>query len=95
MAKTEEIFSTATSAEDVRKSASITEGHERANTNPSKERSFFAWFDRNDGPIERRLILKLDFLTLSFACMGFWVCLGLLTSNRVRVLTYISGNVHR
>lgn len=93
MAKTEEIFSTATSAEDVSKSASRTEAPERANTDPSKERSFFAWFDRNDGPIERRLILKLDFLTLSFACMGFWVCLP--TSNHVRALTYISGNVHR
>lgn len=45
----------------------------RANPSPSKERSFFAWFDKNDGPVERRLILKLDFLILSFACMGFWV----------------------
>jgi hypothetical protein len=44
-----------------------------ANPNPSKDRSFVAWFDKNDGPVERRLILKLDFLILSFACMGFWV----------------------
>ncbi|KIW13841.1 hypothetical protein PV08_06621 [Exophiala spinifera] len=44
-----------------------------ANPNPSKERSFFAWFDKNDGPAERKLILKLDFFILSFACMGFWI----------------------
>lgn len=43
-----------------------------ANPSPSKDRSFFAWFDKNDGPVERKLILKLDFLILSFACMGFW-----------------------
>lgn len=51
----------------------IPSGIERANPNPSKERSTFSWFDKNDGPVERRLILKLDLLTLSFACMGFWV----------------------
>lgn len=45
-----------------------------ANANPSKDRGFFAWFDNNDGPVERSLILKIDLLTLSFACMGFWVC---------------------
>lgn len=44
-----------------------------ANPNPSKDRSLWAWFDKNDGPEERKLILKLDFLLLSYACMGFWV----------------------
>lgn len=44
-----------------------------ANASPSKDRGFFAWFDDNDGPVERKLILKLDLLNLSFACMGFWV----------------------
>lgn len=54
---------------------STTNDRPQANANPSKDRSFFSWFDKNDGLVERRLILKLDFLTLSFACMGFWVCL--------------------
>ncbi|OAP62748.1 hypothetical protein AYL99_01975 [Fonsecaea erecta] len=46
---------------------------EKANAQPSKDRSIFAWFDKNDGPVERRLVLKLDLTILSFACMGFWV----------------------
>lgn len=75
MAKTPEVFSTAVTTEAASDNLSGTEISEKANANPSEERSFFAWFDKNDGPIERRLILKLDLLTLSFACMGFWVSL--------------------
>jgi hypothetical protein len=75
MAKTTEAFSTAAAAEAASDNTSTTDTSEKANASPSKERSFFSWFDKNDGPVERRLILKLDILTLSFACMGFWVTL--------------------
>jgi hypothetical protein len=44
-----------------------------ANRNPSSEKRFFAWFDANDGPLERRTITKLDFFILSYAFIGFWV----------------------
>lgn len=95
MAKVEGIISTATSAEGASDHSSTNERVERANPNPSKERSFFAWFDKNDGPIERRLILKLDFLTLSFACMGFWVgILNLIMPDNYHVLTVVLGHVH-
>lgn len=45
---------------------------ESANRKFSK-RSFWSWFDPNDGPLERRLIVKLDFFILVFAFIGFWV----------------------
>lgn len=75
MAKSAEVFSNVIATETVSDNLSTSSNSEKANANPSKERHFFAWFDKNDGPVERRLILKLDLLTLSFACMGFWVCL--------------------
>ncbi|CAH0023856.1 unnamed protein product [Clonostachys rhizophaga] len=59
-----------------------------ANRNPSSEKRFLAWFDANDGPLERRTITKLDFFILSYAFIGFWVLYidrGLLTN------AYISG----
>ncbi|KAF4873163.1 putative transporter SEO1 [Colletotrichum siamense] len=59
----------------------------RPNRNFSKK-SFFAWFDRNDGPLERRVILKLDFFILTYAFVGFWILYidrGILTN------AYISG----
>ena len=37
------------------------------------KKGFFAWFDPNDGPLERRVILKLDFFILTYAFIGFWV----------------------
>lgn len=43
-----------------------------ANGNFSK-RSFWSWFDPNDGPLERKLIMKLDFFILVFAFIGVWV----------------------
>ena len=46
---------------------------------PNREfgkKGFFAWFDPNDGPLERRLILKLDFFILTYAFIGFWVSMG-------------------
>ena len=46
---------------------------ERANRNVGSKRAFFSWFDPNDGPAERQLILKLDFFILSYAFIGFWV----------------------
>ncbi len=47
---------------------------ERANRNIATTRGgFFHWFDPNDGPVERRLVLKLDFYILTYACVGFWV----------------------
>ncbi|KAH7325692.1 major facilitator superfamily domain-containing protein [Stachybotrys elegans] len=36
-------------------------------------KSFFAWFDKDDGPFERRVISKLDLFILSYAFIGFWV----------------------
>jgi hypothetical protein len=48
--------------------------NERANSHVSESRGgFFHWFDPNDGPVERRLVLKLDFYILTYACIGFWV----------------------
>jgi hypothetical protein len=44
-----------------------------ANKTPGTNKSFFAWFDRNDGPLERRVIAKLDFFILSYAFIAFWV----------------------
>jgi hypothetical protein len=46
---------------------------ERANRNLGSKKKFFSWFDPNDGPAERRLILKLDFFILTYAFIGFWV----------------------
>lgn len=45
---------------------------ERANRNFG-EKVFLSWFDKNDGPVERRLITKIDFFILSYAFIGFWV----------------------
>ncbi|KAF4908845.1 hypothetical protein CGCVW01_v012146 [Colletotrichum viniferum] len=59
----------------------------RPNRNFSK-RSSVAWFDRNDGPWERRVILKLALLILTYAFVGFWILYidrGILTN------AYISG----
>lgn len=69
----------------------------RANPSPSAERSFFAWFDKNDGPVERSLILKLDFYILSFACMGFWVSQSrsLSLTPLSKMLTWLAGHVYR
>jgi hypothetical protein len=44
------------------------------NKNWSTQRSFFRWFHPDDGPDERKLILKLDIYILAFACIAFWVC---------------------
>lgn len=52
-----------------------TELTEHPNRNFTKK-SFFSWFDANDGPLERRVILKLDFFILTYAFIGFWVSLG-------------------
>lgn len=47
---------------------------ERANRNLSVAKgSFFRWFDPNDGPLERRLIWKLDIYILTFACAAYIV----------------------
>ncbi|KIW09931.1 hypothetical protein PV08_11707 [Exophiala spinifera] len=55
---------------------------------PSSRRSILKWYHPEDGPEERRLILKLDLSILTFACIGFW-CLyidrGMFTN------AYISG----
>jgi hypothetical protein len=51
------------------------QGRERANRNLGSKRAFFSWSDPNDGPSERRLILKLDFFILTYAFIGFWVCI--------------------
>ena len=53
------------------------DGIERANANVTVSRAgnLFRWFDENDGPIERRLINKLDLYILSFSILGFWVSL--------------------
>lgn len=48
---------------------------EQPNRNFGKK-GFFAWFDPNDGPLERRVILKLDFFILTYAFIGFWVRLS-------------------
>lgn len=57
---------------------------ERANRNVAVIRgSFFNWFDPNDGEIERKLVLKLDFFILTYACVGFWV------KNAVQTVHYI------
>ncbi|KAF2652580.1 MFS general substrate transporter [Lophiostoma macrostomum CBS 122681] len=72
---------------------------ERANRNIGSARPFLSWFDPNDGPAERRLILKLDFFILSYAFIGFWVR-NLDRDNRTQILyidrgilanAYISG----
>ena len=48
--------------------------HERANRNITIGKgSFFRWFDPNDGPLERRLITKLDIYILTFACAAYIV----------------------
>ncbi len=53
--------------------------------NSTYKRSIWQWFHPDDGPIERKLILKLDLFILSFACIGFWVyCLF----NSKRDITY-------
>ena len=44
-----------------------------ANKKFDTNRKFFSWFDSNDGPLERRLVLKLDVFILTFAFIGFWV----------------------
>lgn len=44
-----------------------------ANTTPGTTKAFFAWFDQNDGPFERRVIKKLDIFILSYAFIAFWV----------------------
>lgn len=43
--------------------------------NSLSKRSIWQWFHPDDGPTERKLIVKLDFYILSFACIGFWVSL--------------------
>ena len=50
-------------------------GKEQPNREFGKK-GFFAWFDPNDGPLERRVILKLDFFILTYAFIGFWVSMG-------------------
>jgi hypothetical protein len=44
------------------------------NKNWSSKRSFFRWFHPDDGPDERKLLVKLDLYILAFACIAFWVC---------------------
>lgn len=61
---------------------------QRANQNLGSKRAFFSWFDPNDGPAERRLILKLDFFILSYAFIGFWV---LYIDRGILANAYISG----
>ncbi|KAI1243944.1 hypothetical protein MGN70_013812 [Eutypa lata] len=62
-----------------------TELTERPNRNFTKK-SFFSWFDANDGPLERRVILKLDFFILTYAFIGFWLLeLGLFGNELVQL----------
>ncbi|KAJ4319199.1 hypothetical protein N0V84_006481 [Fusarium piperis] len=66
MADTKEAL---TNTEDVQ---SGYQGSER----PNREfggKKFFSWFDPNDGPLERRVIKKLDFFILAYAFIGFWI----------------------
>ncbi|EXJ86819.1 hypothetical protein A1O3_03773 [Capronia epimyces CBS 606.96] len=64
-------------------------GRERANRNAGKTKGhFFRWFDPEDGPLERRLLWKLDFYILAFACAGyimFYIDRGILSN------AYVSG----
>lgn len=69
-------------------SQSLVAGRERANQNVGAERALFSWFDPNDGPAERRLILKLDFFILTYAFVGFWV---LYIDRGILANAYISG----
>lgn len=41
--------------------------------NSISKRKIWQWFHPDDGPAERKLIAKLDWYILSFACIGFWV----------------------
>ncbi|KAG4430112.1 hypothetical protein IFR05_014410 [Cadophora sp. M221] len=62
---------------------------ERANRSISaSHRGFFHWFDPSDGPVERRLILKLDFYILTYACVGFWT---LYIDRGILQNAYVSG----
>ncbi|KAF2832391.1 MFS general substrate transporter [Ophiobolus disseminans] len=61
---------------------------ESANRNLRAKRAFFAWFDPNDGPAERRLIMKLDFFILSYAFVGFWI---LYIDRGILANAYVSG----
>ncbi|EXJ79130.1 hypothetical protein A1O3_08631 [Capronia epimyces CBS 606.96] len=54
----------------------------------SKKRSLFQWYHPDDGPVERKLILKLDLSVLVFACFGFW-CLYI--DRGMFINAYISG----
>jgi MFS family permease len=60
---------------------------ERANRNLGSKKKFFSWFDPNDGPAERRLILKLDFFILTYAFIGFWVKSFLNSRLRTSIVT--------
>ncbi|KAJ9145060.1 MFS general substrate transporter [Pleurostoma richardsiae] len=60
---------------------------EEPNRNFGKK-SFLSWFDINDGPLERRLILKLDFFILSYAFIGFWI---LYIDRGILANAYVSG----
>jgi MFS family permease len=59
-----------------------------ANRSLAASKSFFSWFDPNDGPAERRLIMKLDFFILAYAFVGFWV---LYIDRGLLINAYISG----
>ncbi|KAJ4263445.1 hypothetical protein NW762_006264 [Fusarium torreyae] len=51
-------------------------GYQSESEQPNRtfgKKKFLSWFDPNDGPLERKLITKLDFLILAYAFIGFWV----------------------
>ncbi|KAF9877192.1 hypothetical protein CkaCkLH20_05458 [Colletotrichum karsti] len=61
------------------------------NPKPNRQfskKKFFSWFDANDGPLERRVIFKLDFFILSYAFIGFWI---LYIDRGILANAYISG----
>ena len=42
----------------------------------AKSPNFFSWFDTNDSPEERKLIMKMDMYIMGFAFVGYWVSLA-------------------
>ncbi|KAF4122226.1 MFS transporter, ACS family, pantothenate transporter [Geosmithia morbida] len=74
-------------AEDTVEVGSEYQGNERPNR-IFGDKQFFSWFNPNDGPLERRLITKLDFFILAYAFIGFWV---LYIDRGILSNAYVSG----